>query len=131
MIPSGKIDSMQRQGLSTARLYHYVSESPTLRTPVVEDLISKNSDVKTLNDLTRLNVLPPDTAARLIEESRNGGMSVPRILERLKDWNAGSNFRDLLIDQVKNKLSVRSSSREALFTRRFRRNDATNIRWRE
>jgi hypothetical protein len=44
-------------------------------------------------------------------------MSVPKILERLKDWRAGSNFRDFLIDQVKNKLPLSETALEQLYKR--------------
>ena len=89
-----------QEGLSGSRARQYVSEKPADRGPVFERLAHEQAGVDRFRELMSLQVLPAEVAYALMQAAQHGGRPVPMLLSDLRDWRAGRNFREMLIEHV-------------------------------
>ncbi len=95
-----RLRELQRAGLSAARLVDYLSENTTTRTAMIEYMLQRNDGVKRFNDQMKLSLFPDAVAFHLIEDANASGVPIPSIVDRLKDWQTGKQFSQLLQQHV-------------------------------
>ena len=90
------LKELQQGSLTASRLEQYIREDPSVRVPIVEQLIDRGADSDRFNDQMSLNGLPDDVAIKVADDLRVSGERVSRVIGPLKDWQSGRYFRELL-----------------------------------
>ena len=95
------LTKLQRQSLPATRLSNFIAEDPLSRKPLVERLVAEQASVERFKNHMKLSVLPDDVAYRLAKQGESGEIRVPKLLERLKDWQSGRYYLELLTQHVR------------------------------
>ena len=95
-----RLQELQRDGLSAARLVDYLTENKDTRAPMIEYMLHRNDSLNRLNDQMKLSLFPDSVAFHLIEDANAAGVPISSIVGHLKDWQTGKPFSELLKQHV-------------------------------
>ena len=95
------LTKLQRQSLPATRLDNFIAEDPLSRKLLVERLVAEQASVERFKNHMKLSVLPDDVAYRLVKQGESGEIRVPKLLERLKDWQSGRYYLELVTQHVR------------------------------
>ena len=94
-----QLDELRQAGLSTTRLLNHITDRP-LESDAIKQLLTQKASPEQFRDFMRLAAFPPRTDLQLVEAISKGQITTADVLAKVRDWQSGRHFRDLLINHV-------------------------------
>ncbi len=68
------LKTLQKSGLSAARLVKFVDDNPSSRINLIESLVKSDADLERFNNQMKLSLFSDETATKLVDAAENNGM---------------------------------------------------------